>query len=64
MKSYNQPAILYIYDQTGKTVITKEIENPQGQWIWDLKNTQSGVYVYTLKSDQLILFSGKVIVNK
>ncbi len=64
MKSYNQPAILYIYDQTGKTVMTKEIENPQGQWIWDLKNTPSGVYVYTLKSDQLILFSGKVIVNK
>ncbi len=64
MKSYNQPAILYIYDQTGKTVITKEIENPQGQWIWDLKNTPTGVYVYTLKSDQLILFSGKVIVNK
>ena len=64
MKSYDQPAILYIYDQTGKTVMTKEIENTQGQWIWDLKNTPSGVYVYTLKSDQLILYSGKVIVNK
>lgn len=64
MKSYDQPSILYIYDQTGKVVITKEIENVQGQWIWDLKNTPSGVYVYTLKSDQLILYSGKVIVNK
>lgn len=64
MKSYDQPAILYIYDQTSKIVMTKKIENTQGQWIWDLKNTPSGVYVYTLKSDQLILFSGKVIVNK
>lgn len=64
MKSYDQPAILYIYDQTGKIVMTKKIENTQGQWIWDLKNTPSGVYVYTLKSDQLILFSGKVNVNK
>ena len=64
MKSYNQPAILYIYDQTGKAVMTKEIENAQGQWIWNLKNTPSGVYVYTLKSDQWILYSGKVIVNK
>lgn len=64
MKSYDKPAILYIYDQTGKNVMTKEIENAQGQWIWDLKNTPSGVYVYTLKSDQLILYSGKVIVNK
>ena len=64
MKSYDQPTILYIYDQTGKTVMTKEVENTQGQWIWDLKNIPSGVYVYTLKSDQLILYSGKVIVNK
>ena len=64
MKSYDQPAILYIYDQTGKSVMTKEIENTQGQWIWDLKNIPSGVYVFTLKSNQLILYSGKVIVNK
>ena len=64
MKSYDQPAILYIYDQNGKSVMTKEIENTQGQWIWDLKNIPSGVYIYTLKSNQLILYSGKVIVNK
>jgi hypothetical protein len=64
MKSYEKPAMLYIYDQMGKVVITKEIRNSQGQWIWDLKNSSSGVYVYTLKSDQLILYSGKVIVNK
>jgi hypothetical protein len=55
---------LFIYDQNGKEVLSKHIETQQGQWIWDLKNTSSGVYLYTLKSDQLILFSGKVIVNK
>jgi hypothetical protein len=64
MKSYNQPAILQIFDQSGKEMVSKPIENQQGQWIWDLRNISSGVYVFTLKSDQLVLFSGKVIVNK
>jgi len=64
MKSYNQPAILQIFDQSGKEMVSKPIENQQGQWIWDLRDIPSGVYVFTLKSDQLVLFSGKVIVNK
>jgi hypothetical protein len=64
MKSYTKPANLFIYDQNGKEVLSKQIETQQGQWIWDLRNISSGVYVFTLKSDQLVLFSGKVIVNK
>lgn len=38
--------------------------NSYAAFIWDLKNMPSGVYAYTLKSDQLILFSGKIIVYK
>jgi hypothetical protein len=36
MKSYNQPAILQIFDQSGKEIVSKPIETQQGQWIWDL----------------------------
>ena len=64
MKSYDKSSILYIYDQNGKIIVTQPIDTKQGQWVWDLRNTPSGVYVYTLKSDQLTLYSGKVIVSK
>ena len=64
MKSFDKNAILYIYDQNGKIIVTQPIDTKQGQWVWNIKNVPNGVYVYTLKSDQLILYSGKIIVNK
>ena len=64
MKSFDKSNILYIYDQNGKILVTQPIDTKQGQWVWNIKNVPNGVYVYTIKSDQLILYSGKVIVNK
>jgi hypothetical protein len=64
MKSFDKSSILYIYDQNGKIIETQPIDTKQGQWVWNIKNVPNGVYVYTLKSDQLILYSGKIIVNK
>ena len=64
MKSFDKSSILYIFDQNGKIVVTQPIDTKQGQWVWNIKNVPNGVYVYTLKSKQLILYSGKIIVNK
>jgi hypothetical protein len=64
MKSFDKSSILFIYDQTGKILVTLPINSKEGQWVWNIKNVPSGVYVYTLKSEQLILYSGKIIVNK
>lgn len=64
MKSFDKSAILYIHDQNGKIVTTHTIDTKQGQWVWNIKNVPNGVYIYTLKSEKLILNSGKIIVNK
>ena len=64
LKSFDKNATLTIYDQVGKLLLTKEINTNQGQWVWDTKNYGNGVYVYILKSDKLILNSGKVVINK
>lgn len=64
LKSFDKNAILTIYDQVGKVLLTKEINSNQGQWVWDTRSYGNGVYVYILKSDKLILNSGKVVINK
>jgi hypothetical protein len=64
MKSFDKSSVLYIYDQNGKIIVTQPIHTQQGEWIWNVKNIPDGVYVYTFKSDQLVLFSGKLIISK
>ncbi|MGI5821745.1 MAG: S8 family serine peptidase [Bacteroidales bacterium] len=64
MKSFDKSSVLYIYDQNGKIIVTQPIHTQQGEWVWNVKNIPDGVYVYTFKSDQLVLFSGKLIISK
>ena len=64
MKSFDKSSVLYIYDQNGKIIVTQPIHTQQGEWVWNVKNIPDGVYVYTFKSDQLVLFSGKLMINK
>ena len=64
MKSFDKSSVLHIYDQNGKIIVTQPIHTQQGEWVWNVKNIPDGVYVYTFKSDQLVLFSGKLIISK
>ena len=54
--------VLSIYAASGKSVLSVELENSEGQYMWDTRTVPNGVYYYTLKCEG-IKKSGKIIVN-
>ncbi|MCF8373790.1 MAG: T9SS type A sorting domain-containing protein, partial [Bacteroidales bacterium] len=57
-------ALLEIVDMDGKVVAIYVINEPQGKWAWDTRNTIPGVYIYSLRGSGSILKSGKITVLK
>lgn len=57
-------ALLEIVDMDGKVVATYSINEPQGKWAWNTRNTIPGVYIYSLRGSGSILKSGKITVLK
>jgi len=55
-------ATITITDIVGKTIVVFIVNGQQGQKIWDTRNIDNGIYIYTLKTAGLIK-SGKIIVN-
>ncbi|RLD69768.1 MAG: hypothetical protein DRI87_09225 [Bacteroidetes bacterium] len=55
-------AVLRITDVSGKTITTFTLNSKQGQQVWDIRNIEKGVYLYTLKAESLSK-SGKLIIN-
>ena len=57
-------ALLIINDNSGKSIEQKTISTKNGQWIWDTREINNGVYYYQVKSDGQDFCAGKVIVSK
>ena len=55
-------AVLRITDVTGKTITNFSLNAKQGQQVWDIRNIEKGVYLYTLKTGSLSK-SGKLIIK-
>ncbi|OFY47569.1 MAG: hypothetical protein A2W85_12315 [Bacteroidetes bacterium GWF2_41_31] len=56
-------AVIEISDVTGKTVQVIHLTTNQGQVVWDTRNTQPGIYLYTLKASGTQK-TGKIVVTK
>ncbi|MGI6718350.1 MAG: T9SS type A sorting domain-containing protein [Bacteroidales bacterium] len=56
-------AIITITNMMGKIVDKIEIYDQQGQVVWDTRNVPSGIYLYTIQCDNLVL-SDKIIIKK
>ena len=56
--------ILLINDVSGKTITQKTINDKNGQWLWDTRFINDGIYYYEVKSDHQQLGKGKIIINK
>ncbi|MFZ4740039.1 MAG: T9SS type A sorting domain-containing protein [Bacteroidales bacterium] len=56
-------AQLIITDISGKSITQKTIASKRGQWIWDTRTINKGIYLYEIKSDNERLGNGKVIIN-
>ena len=56
-------AVIEISDVTGKTVQIIHLTTVQGQVVWDTRNTQPGIYLFTLKASGTQK-TGKIVVTK
>jgi hypothetical protein len=56
-------AVITLTDVTGKTITNLTLNGRQGQKLWDTRNIESGVYIYTLKTSGFSQ-SGKLVINK
>lgn len=59
---YAGEAILQVTDVKGNLITVFTLTNKQGQQVWDIRNIETGVYLYTLKAGGLSK-SGKLIVD-
>jgi len=58
----NPESIISITDMAGKEIQHFAVSGNQGQYVWDIRNVKSGVYIYTLTSCGLQK-TGKVVIN-
>lgn len=56
--AFDSPLLLEISDLSGKVILTKEITNSE---TIQLEKFHSGIYLYNLRQNDLIKFSGKII---
>jgi len=45
----DQIGVLNIQSVDGRVVLQRELNQPQGEWVWDTRNIEAGVYVCSLK---------------
>jgi len=57
-------AILSISNGEGKLMLKQKINSIQGQWIWDTRNVDEGVYFYDIKDSKQRLGQGKIVVSR
>jgi hypothetical protein len=51
-----------IYDASGKLVTRLSNRPGSGDYVWDCKEVRSGVYVYTVYNNQMVL-KGTVVIH-
>ncbi|RLD40604.1 MAG: hypothetical protein DRI88_13405, partial [Bacteroidetes bacterium] len=59
---YMENAVFRISNMKGEIKTTFNIDDRQGQIVWDIRHIEKGVYIYTLTTGSLNK-SGKLIVR-
>jgi hypothetical protein len=54
--------ILKVTDMNGRFIVQFPVSNPQGQKIWDTREVNKGLYIYTLQAGNAIK-QGKLVVQ-
>lgn len=57
-------AVIYITDAIGKTITQKSISSKKGQWVWDTRNINKGIYFYEIKTAAESYGNGKIVISK
>ena len=58
----NEPAELLVYNQIGEIVLVKTLTDNKTEV--NLSNLSSGIYLYTIKQQGLILKTNKLVITK
>jgi hypothetical protein len=56
-------AQLLIKDLTGKVVTSTSISGVEGQWIWDTRDMNNGMFIFEIQKDGIQLKTGKIVVS-
>ncbi|MBK5286527.1 MAG: T9SS type A sorting domain-containing protein [Bacteroidia bacterium] len=56
-------ATIKITDAVGRMLEQREINKKQGEWIWDTRKIDNGIYFYEIKSNNKSLGNGKIIIS-
>lgn len=64
LPEYVENATIVITTMVGKIVQQFDLNNTQGQVLWDTRQRQNGIYFYALKQGNNTLTSGKVSIIK
>ncbi|NVN96484.1 MAG: T9SS type A sorting domain-containing protein [Bacteroidetes bacterium] len=56
-------AELIITDISGKSITQKTIATKRGQWVWDTRTINKGIYLYEIKTNTERFGNGKVVIN-
>lgn len=64
ISSFTGTAKIKITDAIGRIIEQMEINKKQGEWIWDVRKVENGVYLFEVTDSGKNLASGKVVVAK
>lgn len=62
LPKYASDAVLEITDLSGKAITAFKLNSKQGQYVWDIRDIEKGLYIYTLKAGSLTK-SGKLVIE-
>lgn len=62
LPQYTSEAVLQITDLSGKAITAFKLNDKQGQYVWDIRDIEKGLYIYTLKAGSLTK-SGKLVIE-
>jgi hypothetical protein len=64
LPEYVEQATVIITSMTGNVIEEFDINDTEGQLLWDTRTTENGIYFYVLKQGKTTLASGKVSIMK
>jgi hypothetical protein len=64
LPEYVEQATVIITSITGNVIEEFDIDDTEGQLLWDTRSIENGIYFYALKQGKTTLASGKVSIMK
>ena len=57
-------ARISIMDVTGRVIVTKPVDQLEGQWLWDTRGISRGLFLYELRdSEGKLMAQGKITLE-